>query len=393
MKHYPYLIVGGGMTAAAAINGIREVDPDAEIGVIAAEPDPPYDRPPLSKGLWTGKKELADIWRDVESQATFHLGRQARDLDVAATRVTDDEGEVYGYDKLLLATGGRPIRLPFGGERIVYYRSLETYRQLRELAAAHDRFAVIGGGFIGSELAAALAMQGKQVTMIFPEPAISARLFPADLARFLNGYYAARGVDVWAGEEVADVTGTGTDLTVHTASGQKLNIQGVVAGIGIRPNTTLAEAAGLRLDDGILVDDRLRTSAAGVYAAGDVARYPDALLGVARRVEHEDAANSMGKAAGRIMAGADATYDYSPMFYSDLFDLGYEAIGELNSELETAAEWREPYRTGVVTYRQDGRLRGVLLWNVWDKVDQARQLIAAETDGARSDPHELVAAG
>jgi NADPH-dependent 2,4-dienoyl-CoA reductase/sulfur reductase-like enzyme len=176
---------------------------------------------------------------------------------------------------------------------------------------------------------------------------------------------------------VTGLEGAGTDLRVVTQDGRRIPANAVVAGIGIQPNTQLAEAAGLKVEDGIIVDESLQTSHAGVYAAGDVARFPDALLGTARRVEHEDAANSMGKAAGRIMAGADETYDYSPMFYSDLFDLGYEAVGRLDSRMETVADWQEPFRKGVVYYLDDGRVRGVLLWNVWDKVDAAKEVIAA----------------
>ncbi len=153
-------------------------------------------------------------------------------------------------------------------------------------------------------------------------------------------------------------------------------VHGVVAGIGIVPNVELAQEAGLAVGDGIVVDSYLRTSHPDVYAAGDVASFPDALLGVRRRVEHEDNANTMGRAAGRAMAGAAVSYEHSPMFYSDLFDLGYEAVGELDTRLRTVVDWQEPYRKGVLYYLEEGRVRGVLLWNVWDRVDAARALIA-----------------
>ena len=152
-------------------------------------------------------------------------------------------------------------------------------------------------------------------------------------------------------------------------------MDGVVAGLGIEPNVALARAAGLEVADGILVDACLRTSAPNIFAAGDVANYPDARLG-RRRVEHEDNATAMGRHAGRAMAGQARPYESLPFFYSDLFDLGYEAVGELDVSAETYADWREPYREGVVYYLRDGRVRGVLLWNVWDQVDAARALIA-----------------
>lgn len=376
MTHHPYLIIGGGMSAASALHGIREVDANADIAVISSEKHYPYDRPPLSKQLWTGKKTQEDIWRDVPEGVSFYLGRTAVALDLDRKEARDQAGDVYTFDKLLLATGGKPRRLPFGGDNIIYFRSLDSYRRLRALAEQHDRFVVIGGGFIGSEIAAALAMQGKHVTMLFPEGGIGARQFPADLAAHLNEYYREQGVDVLSRESVVDVEGAGNELTVVTESGRRIEANAVVAGIGITPNVALAEAAGLNVTDGIVVDSSLRTSHPDVYAAGDVANFPDPVLGTRRRVEHEDAANSMGAVAGRAMAGAEAVYDHTPMYYSDMFDLGYEAAGRLDSRLETVVDWQEPFRKGVIYYLDGQRVCGVLLWNVWDKVDEARQLLA-----------------
>lgn len=376
MTHHPYLIIGGGMSAASALHGIREVDANADIAVISSEKHYPYDRPPLSKQLWTGKKTQEDIWRDVPEGVSFYLGRTAVALDLNRKEARDQAGDVYTFDKLLLATGGKPRRLPFGGDNIIYFRSLDSYRRLRALAEQHDRFVVIGGGFIGSEIAAALAMQGKHVTMLFPEGGIGARQFPADLAAHLNEYYREQGVDVLSRESVVDVEGAGNELTVVTESGRRIEANAVVAGIGITPNVALAEAAGLNVTDGIVVDSSLRTSHPDVYAAGDVANFPDPVLGTRRRVEHEDAANSMGAVAGRAMAGAEAVYDHTPMYYSDMFDLGYEAVGRLDSRLETVVDWQEPFRKGVIYYLDGQRVCGVLLWNVWDKVDEARQLLA-----------------
>jgi len=155
-----------------------------------------------------------------------------------------------------------------------------------------------------------------------------------------------------------------------------LTVDGVIAGIGIEPNVQLAESAGLKVDNGIVVDDSLCTSVSDIYAAGDAANFHNPALGQRLRVEHEDNANTMGRMAGRAMAGASVVYDHLPFFYSDLFDLGYEAVGALDSRLETFADWVEPFRKGVVYYLREGRVRGVLLWNVWEQVDAARQLIS-----------------
>jgi NADPH-dependent 2,4-dienoyl-CoA reductase/sulfur reductase-like enzyme len=257
---------------------------------------------------------------------------------------------------------------------------LHDYERLRQETSRGQRFAVIGGGFIGSEIAAALAMNGKDVVMIFPEAGIGARLFPPDLSTFLNAYYRERGVEVLAGASVTDIVERGErfSLRVEAAdatSPRELGVDGIVVGIGAQPNTVLALAAGLAVDHGIVVDAFLRTSHPDVYAAGDVAAFWQSALGQRRRVEHEDNAVTMGRYAGRAMAGEPARYEHLPFFYSDLFDLGYEAVGELDARLETTADWQEPYRTGVVTYRREGRVRGMLLWNVWDQVEAARAQI------------------
>jgi 3-phenylpropionate/trans-cinnamate dioxygenase ferredoxin reductase component len=381
MPNYAYLIVGGGMTAAAAVQGIREVDPSGSIGLISAEGHPPYDRPPLSKGLWKGKP-LESIWRHTESQGvTLHLGRAVRHLDPQNKRVTDDQGTASGYGKLLLATGGTPRHLPFGGEQIIYFRTVDDYERLRALTRAGQHFAVIGGGFIGSEVAAALAMNGKRVVMAFPEAGVGSRMFPPDLATFLNDFYRQKGVEVLPGQLVdgLETRGGRAVLKVRNAHGQgerEVVADGVVAGIGILPNVELAQAAGLEVENGIRVDASLRSSHPDIYAAGDVANFYNPALDKRLRVEHEDNANTMGRLAGQAMAGRTVTYDHLPFFYSDLFELGYEAVGEVDSRLEAVADWKEPYREGVVYYLRDGRVRGVLLWNVWEQVDAARKLIA-----------------
>jgi NADPH-dependent 2,4-dienoyl-CoA reductase/sulfur reductase-like enzyme len=375
MAHYPYLIIGGGMAADAAVRGIRELDADSPIGLIGDEADPPYARPPLSKGLWKGNP-LESVWRNTaERGVDLLLGRRATALDLKSRRVADDRGAEYTFEKLLIATGGRPRRLPFGGEETIYFRTLADFRRLHAMAEQGKSFAVIGGGFIGSEIAAALAMQGCKVTLLFPEDGIGARLFPADLARFLVGYYGEKGVEALPGERVTGLSKRGAQQVVETESGRRVTVDVVVVGIGIVPNTELAREAGLAVEDGIVVDASLRTSHPHVFAAGDVARFDAPSLG-RMRVEHEDNAVTMGHAAGRAMAGDPAAYSHLPYFYSDLFELGYEAVGQMDPRGEMVADWKEPFRQGVVYYLRDRRVRGVLLWNTWDQVDAARSLIA-----------------
>jgi 3-phenylpropionate/trans-cinnamate dioxygenase ferredoxin reductase subunit len=376
---YRYLIVGGGMTGDAACKGIRSIDPDGSIALVGDEPDPPYARPPLTKGLWLGKEE-SSIWRGTEDEGVdLHLGRTIVYLDLDAHTATDDRGDTYGYDRLLLATGGRPRHLPGAPEGVVHYRTLADYHTLRAAAAEGTRVAVIGGGFIGSELAAALASNGCAVTMIFPEEAIGTRLFPRELALSLNDYYREKGVELVAGGLVGGVERRDGGYRVTVDGGGAFDADVVVAGLGIVPRDELAADSGMATDNGIPVDDRGRVAGHDdVFAAGDVARFPARDLGRELRVEHEDHAKSHGRQVGRNMAGADEPYDHLPFFYSDLFELGYEAVGELDSRLETVAEWAEPHRKGVVCYQDaEGRPRGFLLWDVWGKVDAATDLIRA----------------
>ena len=376
-----YLIVGGGMAADAAVRGIRDVDPEGQIIVVGAEKDPPYKRPMLSKGLWTGKA-LEKVWSNTEKKgADLRLDRMITALDLDKRQATDDRGETYGYQKLLLATGSTP-RDPDLGDGVINFRSLEDYRHLRDLVEKHQRIAVVGGGFIGSELAASLTINGKDVTLIFPGKTISDRVLPADLGRFMNDYYQKKGVTVLSGTTATGLRARDDRQILQvkdeaTGESRDLEVDGVVSGIGAEPNVDLAKSAGLAVDNGVLVDEHLRTSHPDVYAAGDIASFKQPALGGRRRVEHEDAAKSMGKAAGRNMAGQSEQYDYLPMFYSDLFDMGYEAVGDVDTRLETIADWAEPNRKGVIYYRADDKVKGVLLWNVWEQVDAARDLITS----------------
>jgi 3-phenylpropionate/trans-cinnamate dioxygenase ferredoxin reductase component len=385
MATYRYLIVGGGRTADAAVRGIRGHDADGTIGMVGAEAHEPYARPPLTKALWKGQEESSVFRGTPEFSVDIHTGRRITGLDLDARTATDDTGAVHSYEKLLLATGGTPRRLPGDGEGVVYYRTLDDYRHLRSLAGDGVRAAVVGGGFIGSEIAAALAMNGCAVTIVFPDQGIGARLFPPELAVLLNAYYRDKGVTVLA-EERVEAASSGA---VTTKGGRTIEADVVVAGLGIVPTTELAEQAGLEVDDGILVDEYGRAGGRDdVFAAGDVARFPVPALGGTRRVEHEDHANTHGRTVGANMAGANREYDHLPFFYSDLFELGYEAVGDVDSRLATVEHWVEPLRKGVVVYvDDDARAHGVLLWDVWGKVDDARGLILA---GTRVVPESLL---
>ncbi|CAM1000189.1 FAD-dependent pyridine nucleotide-disulfide oxidoreductase [Rhodanobacter sp. Root179] len=379
MEHvHDYLIIGGGMAADAAAKAIREVDGAANVGIVGDDPAPPYQRPPLSKAMWKGDKSLADIdLATAGSGATLHPGRRIASLDRVAHVARDDRGDSYRYRRLLLATGTTPRLLPIdGGERLIHYRTLADYEALRRYARPGAYIAVIGGGFIGCELAASLCSIGGKVSLLFPGETIGAGRYPDGLAHYLDDYYRSRGVDVRSGVRVIGGSRTDGGVELSLSDGEVLRVEAAVAGLGVTPNTALAEQAGLTVDNGIVVDAQLRSSDADIWAAGDVANFHSVALDRRMRVEHEDAAIGMGRHAGRAMAGVAEDYVVQPFFYSDLFDLGYEAVGLLDTRLQVVEDWREPYREGVVYYLDGGRVRGVLLWNTWDQVGAARELIA-----------------
>ena len=377
MKNFNYLIVGGGMTAIAAVEGIRIHDQLGTIGILSDEKYPPYKKPPLSKGLWLGKP-FEKIWFNLERHnVDLRLNNKVVDLDTLARTATAQDGEIYSYERLLLATGGTPRK--FSGvmedPRIIYYRSLKDYEQLRELAASSELIGVIGGGFIGSEIAAVLTRNGKDVVMIFPEKGIGANIFPEDLSLFLTDEYKSRGVKVFTESTVSIIEPRGNKIFVKTNSNESFFFDAVVAGIGIKPNVELASRANLSVDNGILVDDRLRSSQPEIFAAGDVANIYYPKLGKYLRVEHEDNALSSGKIAGENMTGQDIQYNHLSGFYSDMFEFGYEAVGELSSLSLTSSTWEPAYKEGLVFYHDENFIKGILLWNIWGKMDAAREMI------------------
>ena len=381
MAHqYKYIIVGGGLAGASAVEGIRSRDESGSIALFAKESRLPYDRPPLSKGLWSGKTtfdQLSVYPESFYSSRNVHvvLGCEVTEVDTRKNQIVDNAGHRYTYDKLLIATGGSPRRLSFGEGAIHYFRTADDYLELREETTLHDSFAVIGGGFIGGELTAALVSAGKKVTMLFPDKFILQKVLPADLARFVTEYYRSKGVTIMDGDVPTDAARAGGVITLKTREGKKVTADVALAAIGLNLHLEIAKRAGIKVENGIVVNALLQTSSPNVYAAGDVAFFPAKSLDKSIRIEHWNNAQSQGKHAGENMAGAGRPFDYLPFFYSDLFDLGFEAVGDLDSRLVTYADWHEEYREGVVYYLDSGCVKGVLLWNVWDKVDDARKLI------------------
>jgi 3-phenylpropionate/trans-cinnamate dioxygenase ferredoxin reductase subunit len=391
---YTYVIVGGGLAGASAVQGIRERDREGSVLLIGQEKHLPYDRPPLSKDLWLGKKKMEQIF--VHDQAFYDqngvslaLGPQIAGIDVVRKTVSDENGKTYRYEKLLLATGGIPRSLPISGGHlpgICYFRYLDDYLRIKGEAAEGKSATVIGGGFIGSEIAAALSINKVQVTMVFPSAYLLSRIFPDYLGRAIQRRYVEGGIKIMTGERPASLAREGDRFITRTESGTQIESDLLIVGIGVTPAVALAEKAGLQIGNGIVVNEFLQTSHPDIYAAGDNTLFPSVALGRQVRIEHWDNAVSQGKWAGGNMAGQSKPFTYLPYFFSDLFEFGFEAVGDTNAEFETFADWQTQNDTGVIYYLQEGRIRGAMLCNVWGKLDAARELLQK---GERVKPESL----
>jgi len=357
---FDYVIVGGGRAGISAVEGIRELDSSCSILLVGAESHLPYDRPPLSKQLWSGKNEVTDIFvhdRAYFERAGVELASDERvsEIDPGEKTILTDRGRSERYGKLLLATGGTPRRLQIPGaelKNVFYYRTLDDYVELSRDPEGKS-ILVVGGGFIGAEIAAALSMHGAHVTMVFPGRLMLQRIFPEALARSIQEQYEQRGIRILSEDVPISFAPRGGWLAVETREGEHLACDSIVVGAGIAPEVGLASSAGLAVENGIEVNELLESSVPGIFAAGDNANFPYAALGKRMRVEHWDNAIAQGKAAGRNMAGAGELYEYMPYFFSDLFDFGYEAVGDVSSSLETYADWQQENETGVVYYLED----------------------------------------
>ena len=335
MPSVKYLLIGGGLASAEAAKQVRRVDAEGSIALVSDEAQLPYNRPPLSKEYLRGEAteplEFASAADYEELRMTTELGSAVTALDAAASTATLDNGEVYSYEQALLATGGSPVRLPVPGADLagVYYlRDAGDADAIGAAAKEAKRAVVVGAGFIGLETAASLRQMGLDVTVIEIADAIWPRFADRNLAAHVQALSEARGVKFLTGNPVEGFEGDGGSVSAVLAGGTSVPCDLAVVGVGIRPNTGLAESAGLEVDNGIVVDEQMRTSAPNVFAAGDVANYPDPIFEKRRRVEHWGHAEYSGQVAGANMAGEEMRYDLLTYVWSDIFDLHLEAAGD-----------------------------------------------------------------
>ena len=392
MRH-AYVIVGGGPAAAAAVEGIRRHDPTGGILMLARENFAPYRRPPLSGDLWSGRATPDEL--PVHPDAFYHehgvellLRREAVELDPARHSVWDERGVEHGYGRLLLATGCRPRRLDVPGaegDRLRYFRTLEDYVFLARRLERFEHALVVGGGFVGVELAGALRRAGKEVTLLHDREYPLFGVLPRELGLAAAARLRREGVETVSEERLVALEESQGLVRAHTAGGGVIATQQVLVAIGVEPDADLAEAAGLDVDDGIVVDEFARTTDPDVHAAGDVAHFPCAALGQPLRVGHWEHALAHGRCAGANMAGAAEPYEGIPRFSSGLFDLAFEGVGDLDPALRVETVWREPRpddpadpgAAGVTFHLRDDVPRGLLLWNVPGAGDWARALVRA----------------
>ena len=386
MERTPYVIIGGGLAATAAIDAIRRRDKTGRLALIGAEVHLPYDRVPLSKDYLLGRMEREDVFlrrpRFYERHRVERfLGQSATAVDARAHTVTLDDGSKVGFEKLLLATGGRPRRLSIPGadlDGIHYLRTLEDSDALRAAMANARRAAVVGGGFIGCEVATAFAQSGLQTTLIEVTPAPLSLVLDAETSAFIASFLSQQGVTLRTGTAAAQFAGArGRVERVVTNGGEAIEADVVVIGVGIAPNTELAAAAGLDVDNGVVVNEYLEAADA-IYAAGDAARYYSPTLGRHLRVEHYDVALQHGRTAGANMAGAHLAYTELPYFFSHMGALHIDVIGDMSVRQQCVRRGPLSLEPGFAQfYFADGLLQAALFINGKpDHLQAARERIA-----------------
>jgi 3-phenylpropionate/trans-cinnamate dioxygenase ferredoxin reductase component len=389
MKDVKYLLIGGGLASYHAAKQIRRVDADGSVLLVSEESLPPYDRPPLSKEYLRGEKPTEALLYDAasalaEQNIELALQTRAESLNASDKIITLSDGETVRFEKALIATGGAPIRLSIPGSSLTgihYLRTAEDAGAIGSEAADGKRAVVVGAGFIGLEVAASLNQRGVQVTVIEALPHIWARFADESLARFVQDYCAARGITFLTTDAAAEFRGGNRVEAVVTRSGEVIDCDFVCVGVGIRPNVGLAQEAGLDVDDGIVADDRLRTSNPDIYAAGDVVSYPDSVFGKRRRVEHWGHAEYSGQVAGRNMAGADEAYSFLSYVWSDIFDLHLEFAGDESEHDTKLLRGKLEDSSFIVIYMKKGAVTAYFAVNTEAReFSSLRRLILAHKD-------------
>lgn len=392
-----FVIVGAGLAGAKAAEALRTDGFAGKVVLIGEEDDRPYDRPPLSKGFLQGTSERESIdihppqWY-LENEIELRLGARVVEIDRESHRVRTQHGDSFGYDRLLLTTGSSPRRLRVPGvnlDGVHYLRRVAESEALRAAFAAAQRVAIIGGGWIGLETAAAARAAGCEVTVIEANKLPLLAALGTEVAQTYAALHRAHGVELRLRADVTEIVGAAGQVTgVHLAGGEVVPADTVVVGVGIAPNTELAEAAGLLVDDGITVDERLTTNDPAIFAAGDVANVYYPMLGTRLRLEHWSAALNQGPVAAANMMGSVSSYDRMPYFFSDQYDCGMEYSGYVPHDGYDAVVFRGEVSSGefIAFWMRDGQVLAGMNVNTWDVTDAIEALVRS---GTRVDPGKL----
>jgi 3-phenylpropionate/trans-cinnamate dioxygenase ferredoxin reductase subunit len=378
-----FVVLGASLAGAKAAETLRTGGFTGRLLLIGAEPERPYERPPLSKDYLRGEVDRETIYVHDESfysvhEIELHVGRTAVELDPAAAELTLDDGSRVEYDRLLLATGAEPRQLEVPGAQldgVHYLRSAEDSAALRSRLDAAGSVVVIGAGWIGSEVAASARQRGLAVTVIEPAALPLERVLGPELGMIYRDIHADHGVNMLLGTGVEALEGDTAVERVRTTDGRLVACDFVVVGIGVQPRVGLAAGAGLAVQNGILVDEHLRTSAPSVYAAGDVANAFHPFYGERVRVEHWANALHQGPAAARNMLGHAEAYDRLPYFFSDQFDVGMEYSGFARTWDRVVFRGDPASREFIAFWLHGGRVVAGMNVNTWEVVDPIQQLI------------------
>lgn len=389
MDSTKYLLIGGGLASSQAAKQLRQLDAQATITLLSEEPHAPYDRPPLSKDFLRSETAKARLFFDEPSffetqHIQLTLGTRVTRLDAAAKTAELSNGRSLHFEKALIATGGRAVRLKVPGadlSGIHYLRTLDDAEALAADAKPGAKAVLIGAGFIGLEVAASLTQRGVQVTVIETGPHIWPRFAGEALARVIQNYCSAKGVTFRTGESVTEIRRHNQVFSVFLTSGATLPCNVVCIGVGIVPNVELAQQAGLAVDNGIVVNEYLQTSHPDIYAAGDAANYVDPLFGKRRRVEHWGHAEYTGQLAARNMAGGQAPYDLLTYVWSDIFDLHLEFAGDESEHDQVLLRGRLEDLSFLMLYLKHNRLTAYFAVNASSKdLPPLQKLIKSKKD-------------
>ena len=372
MNQAKIVILGGGMVAGYAAKQMVELGlASGELAILSADNAVPYERPPLSKGFLAGKDSEDTIKISPEDFYKQHgievrLNCEVSALDVKRKRLVLKGGDEFGFQKLVIATGARPRTLNVPGSQLknlLYLRSMNDSKRLRDAAQSAKRAVVIGGGFIGMEVTAVLAQKGIEVTQVLSDDRIWKRVFTPEMSSFFEGYYAAKGVRIVKSSSVKELQGDASVRSAVLSDGQTIQCDLVVAGIGVEPVVELASTSGLEVNNGIVVNEFLQTSDSNILVAGDAANYQDILFGKRRRVEHWDNAVSQGQYCARSLMGEAAPFKHVPYFFSDVFDLSYEYWGDTDGADEVVHRGDTTSNSFSVWWLREGRVRATFVMN------------------------------